>query len=136
MLKIYSKKCEYAIRALSSIRRDILGESFSLRSVCHQAKTPEWSTRKTFQALVHKGILVARSGPGGGYRFRVSPDRVSILKLILAVDGENAFEKCILGYAACGSHNPCALHEIWKKAKTTLVSELGSSSLARIMRKK
>ena len=136
MLKIYSKKCEYAIRVLSDISYESLKKGFSLRLACRRANIPEWSARKTFQALVRNGILIAKPGPGGGYRFRVSPDRVSILKLILAVDGENAFESCVLGYAACGSHNPCALHEIWKKAKTTLVSELGSSSLARIMRKK
>ena len=136
MIRIYSKKCEYAIRTLSSVSRNISGGSFSLRSVCRQAKTPEWSTRKTLQALVHNGILIAKPGPGGGYRFKVSPDKISVLELILAVDGETAFEKCILGYASCGHYNPCVLHGIWKKAKTVLVSELDSSNLVQIMEKK
>lgn len=135
MIRIYSKKCEYAIRALSSVSCNISGGRFSLRSVCRQAKTPEWSTRKTLQALVHNGILIAKPGPGGGYRFKVSPDKISVLKLILAVDGESAFGKCILGQASCGQHNPCALHGIWEKVKTVLVSELDSSNLAQIMEK-
>lgn len=133
MIRVYSKKCEYAIRALSCVGRNISRGSFSLRLACRQAKTPEWSTRKTLQALVHSGILIAKPGPGGGYRFKVSPDKISILELILAVDGETAFEKCILGQATCGHHHPCALHGIWEKAKTVLVSELKSSNLAQIM---
>lgn len=134
MIRIYSKKCEHAIRILSSIRRDASGRRFSLKSVCRRAKTPEWPTRKTLQALVHHGILAARPGPGGGYEFRTSPEKISVLQLILAVDGAHAFDRCILGPGACRRQEPCVLHEIWEETKTRLVSRLDSSNLARMMK--
>ena len=134
-LKLYSRSCEYAIRALASIGGDGRGKSFSLRELCKKAGVPEPITRKSFQTLVRKGVLSAKRGCGGGYRFRRSPANVTLMDIIQAVDGKRPYDRCILGHDTCGHPDPCELHEIWEKARTTLVSELSSSSLAQLMGK-
>src|SRR3989338_1455537 len=101
MLLLYSKGCEYALRALTEIplKQKIIG--FSVKSVCKSAKIPESFTRKTFQTLAKNRILVARPGPGGGYRFRKDPSQVSVLDIIYAVDGDDAFDKCVIKDFKC-----------------------------------
>ena len=130
MLLIYSKGCEYALRALAEIPAKEKVSGFSVKSVCKAAKIPESFTRKVFQTLVKKRILGARPGPGGGYRFRKDPRQVSILDIIHAVDGNNAFEKCVIKDFKCDEKNFCPLHPMWMKAKATMLKELDTNTVA------
>ena len=85
---------------------------------------PEPFTRKIFQQLVQSGVLKAVTGPGGGYAFAQHPKRITILGLIRAIDGEGAFEGCVMGLPHCNSRRPCPLHTAWKLAKQRLLLSL------------
>lgn len=129
MFRLYSKGCEYTIRALVHLAGRDGSRSVAVREVCQSAGLPESFTRKMFQCLVRKGVLRAVPGPGGGYRLRQSPDRVSILSIIKAVDGAQALEKCVMGLPRCHDRHPCALHTTWVQAKRNLASGLKAKTL-------
>lgn len=129
MWLLYSKGCEYAVRALTPIPLDQKMGGFSVKSVCRAAGVPEAFTRKAFQSLVKGRILAARPGPGGGYHFRKDPRRVSVLDVIHAVDGGDAFEKCILKGLKCDKTNPCWLHPMWMNMKSDIIEELKKSTI-------
>ncbi len=133
MLQIYSKGCEYVIRALARMDQNDCKEGFSVDVVCKRARVPLWFTRKIFQTLARRGVLVATHGPGGGYRFKKDPNRISLLSMIKAVDGENVFQKCILGQSKCNDQNSCSVHATWGKVRTELISELRSTTIKQLM---
>ena len=135
MLLLYSKGCEHALQALTQISLEQKISGFSVRSVCRAAKVPESFTRKVFQNLVKSGILAARRGPGGGYRFRKDPTQVSVLDIIYAVDGKDAFEKCVIKDFRCDKKNFCPLHPMWMKARENMIGELKKSSVSGLVRK-
>ncbi|MBI4372799.1 MAG: Rrf2 family transcriptional regulator [Candidatus Omnitrophica bacterium] len=136
MLQIYSKGCEYGIRALSYLRPSDCRGGFSVEVICRRARLPVWFTRKVFQALVKRGVLLTQHGPGGGYSFRKNPSRISLLDLIESIDGKNVFKRCILGKSRCDHRNPCSVHATWKRARKILISELDSTSIKQIMNQK
>ena len=136
MFLLYSKGCEYAIRALTEIPHKQKINGFSVKSVCKAAKIPESFTRKIFQTLVKNRILVARPGPGGGYRFRKDPSQVSVLDIIHAVDGKDAFEKCVIKDFKCDEKNFCPLHPMWMKAKTSMMDELKKNTVSHLVKRK
>ena len=129
MFRLYSKGCEYAIRALMHAAPHDSGERFLASEVCRKAGIPEAFARKTLQALVRGGFLEAVRGPGGGYVFVEHPKEISILKIIKAVDGETTFGRCILGLPECDKEDPCPLHETWAKAKEELLTQLETKTL-------
>ncbi|MCA9407306.1 MAG: Rrf2 family transcriptional regulator [Candidatus Omnitrophica bacterium] len=133
MFKIYSKGCEYALRALTQIPPELYDQNFLAKDLCKKAKVPEASTRKIFQSLVKSGVLSAVPGPGGGYVLTRSPAKISLLTIIKSVDGEDAFEKCIMGLPDCGQCNPCPVHNTWKKVKESIIKEMEVKSLAQLM---
>lgn len=102
MFRLYSKGCEYAIRALSQVARRGGQARFTVKDVCRISGAPELSTRKIFQALVQREVLQATPGPGGGYTFAQPPEQLTMLKLIEAVDGQGTFNRCIMGLSTCG----------------------------------
>ena len=135
MLQLYSKGCEYVIRCLSEMSESDCKNGFLIETICKRAKTPEWFSRKIFQTLVKKKILVTKRGPGGGYRFRTAPSKISLLTVIQAIDGKKAFSKCIMRNSACRDTSYCVLHPIWNELKDVLIGQLSSNTVDQIMKK-
>jgi len=134
MLNLYSKGCEYAIRAITVVSRQESQDGFSVKAVCKKAQIPESFTRKVFQMLVKDGLLTARTGPGGCYRFARDPKKITLLDLIYAVDGKQAFDKCVIKDHRCDCTKQCALHPLWAKAKAGMIKEFEESSIAELMK--
>ena len=152
-MRLFSKASEYAIRAMmQAVARDRAGGSsrFSPKDICQEAGIPEAFARKAFQELAKVHILQGTRGPGGGYRFARSLSDVSLLDIVLAVDGDGVFEYCPLGFQcgadagrgglhacesctqthpACGLCHICPLHSLWKEARQLVVRHLKNTSL-------
>jgi len=129
MFKLYSKGCEYALRALVQISSSDSDKRFSPKDVCRKADIPEAYTRKVFQALVEGGFLDSITGPGGGYALKRRSDQISLLQIIHAVDGEDTFKQCVMGLSECDNKKPCPVHEVWKRMRKNLTLELKAQTL-------
>ncbi len=134
MTQLYSAGCMYALRALMWAGRDAHTQPFTAREVCEKADIPESFTRKIFQSMVRAEFLKAVPGPGGGYRLLQKPSEISVLEVIQAVDGQDAFNQCVLKFEECDSVNPCALHDSWAKTKTRLLKELKQKTVQDLIR--
>ena len=128
MFRLYSKGCEYAVRALAQLA-PAQGGRFQAKTICEKADIPESFTRKVFQALVQTNFFDAVRGPGGGYALTKHPSEISLLEIIHAVDGIDTFSGCIMGLDECDSTKPCPLHTVWADAKSDLLAQLGSKTL-------
>ncbi len=133
LFRLYSKGCEYAIRALIYAAPGDEGARFQAKDVCDKAETPEPYTRKVLQALVRAGFLDAVRGPGGGYGLAKHPSEISLFELIVAVDGEDTFEGCVMGLPECGGENPCPIHSVWADAKGHLVDRLKAVTIQELI---
>lgn len=129
MFRLYSKGCEYAIRALLCVVPKGEVRRFQAAEICRRVGIPEPYTRKVFQALVRGGFLRASRGPGGGYELTRDPGAITLLEVIRAVDGEETFDHCVMGLPQCGSEHPCPLHPVWSGAKEQLLEQLAQQTL-------
>lgn len=133
MLHLYSKGCEYAIQAISHITLEERRKGFSLRPLCKRAGLPESFTRKVFQTLVKNRLLTAKRGPGGGYRFRKDPRKISLLSVIYAIDGKGAFDQCVVKDEKCCQAVSCSLHPMWFTTRENLIRELKKNTVAELI---
>ena len=129
MFQLYSKGCEYTLRALVEAEKYAKGKSFSAKAICRKARIPESFTRKIFQSLVRAGVLKAAVGRGGGYWLSRDPAQMDILSVVQAVDGHDTFEHCIMGKGLCGKDRICPLHDLWFEGKSQLLALLRSKTL-------
>jgi Rrf2 family protein len=129
MFKLYSKSCQYALRALVYAGGPESGGRMQARDLCDKAGVPESFTRKVLQSLVQAGLLEAQRGPGGGYRLARDPDEIPLLEIIKSVDGPDTFDSCVLGFEECSGENPCPLHALWLKSKQPLLKRLDATTL-------
>lgn len=129
MFKLYSKGCEYALRALTYAASQSEDGRFQAKDVCEKTDIPESFTRKVLQSLVQGGFLQAVRGPGGGYELSRPANEITLLDVIEAVEGGDTFDHCVLGFPTCASKHPCPLHDTWARAKQQLLAQLERRTL-------
>jgi Rrf2 family protein len=110
---MFSKACEYAIRAVVYIAGcSADGQRSGLKEIAQRTGSPEAFTAKILQRLSHAGLIRSMKGPGGG--FEVPPElaqKVRLSDIVSAIDGDTIFTGCALGLSQCDSEKPCPLHD-------------------------
>lgn len=92
---------------------------------------------KHLQALVAAEILTSLPGPRGGYRLARSPELVSLLNIVVAVEGPEPAFRCAeirrqgpAPLAACFYKAPCAVQTAMLRAEKIYRAELAKVSVA------
>lgn len=126
---IYSKPCEYAIRALVFLAR-FPGGAAQGTVIAEGENLPAPVLGKVLQELVRKGLLESRRGPGGGFRLARKPQLITLRDVVAAIDGLNQFAECAVGLEGCSDESPCPVHDTWKALRSRLMNYLEVTTLA------
>lgn len=114
-MAIFSKTCEYAIRAVFFIaHKTAVGGRVSIREISAGIDSPEHFLAKILQDLSKRGILQSVKGPNGGFYLDETSLNRPLSEIVEAVDGNGIFIGCGLGLKQCSEINPCPLHHQFK----------------------
>ena len=125
-----SKTCNYGLRAaiyLAIKENDVL---VSINEISKNLNIPFHFLTKTLQQLTQQGLLVSTKGPKGGVKLAKPAKNITLMEIVLAIDGAKLFETCILGLPGCGVLNSCPLHEDWSSAINTLKNTFNKTTVA------
>lgn len=133
---IYSKTCEYALRALFYLTSKGNGVLTMIPEVSRKAGVPAPYIAKIFQCLVRNGVLESQRGPSGGFTFKRPPETISLFEIVKIIDDVSPLvNQCVMGLDKCSSANACPLHRVWAGTKESIQETLKCTSLTQ-MRKK
>ena len=127
---IYSRSAEYAIRAFVHLAQVPDGKFAMVRQIAAQEELPAHFLAKILQQLARKGLLRSSKGPTGGFSLRLSPDDISLLNIVEALDGLNEYQSCASGLAECNDEMPCGMHDSWKTLRSRIIEYLERTSIA------
>jgi Rrf2 family iron-sulfur cluster assembly transcriptional regulator len=128
---IFSRPCEYAIRALTHMAASP-AEITSALEIAKAEDVPLPVLSKVLQELVRKGLLESRRGPGGGFRLSRRPELITLRDIVAAIDGLDHFMDCVAGLKVCSEEAPCPLHKTWSGMRTQILSSLETTTLAQM----
>ncbi|MBX2976377.1 MAG: Rrf2 family transcriptional regulator [Ignavibacteriaceae bacterium] len=94
MLKL-SKKIEYSLIALKSIKDSMDGELLSAKEISEQNNLSYDLLAKVLQNLVRKKILISTQGTKGGYTFAKNPSEVSVFSIISIFENNIGITNCL-----------------------------------------
>jgi Rrf2 family protein len=117
---LLSKACEYGLRAalyLASLERD---GYVSIRVISDELDISFPFLTKIFQQLNEAGLLESHRGPSGGVAFTKPADEITLFDVVVAIDGSDLFQECVLGLPNCGEDKPCPIHNRWAEERTRL----------------
>ena len=118
---MFSKGCEYGIRALTVIAEaGKENRKIGIKEICKSSKTPESFTAKILQNLVKRGIVSSQKGPAGGFYLSKKLENITLYDIVEAIDGKGIFSKCGLGLSECNANKPCPLHSQFEVVRNEL----------------
>jgi len=118
---MFSKACEYAIRAVLYIAiKSIDGSRLSIKEIAKEIDSPEPFTAKILQALSREGIISSIKGPHGGFYLAPKSRPIPLAVIVKAIDGDDVLHSCALGLKECSDKFPCPIHEDIKVFKARL----------------
>jgi Rrf2 family protein len=89
---------------------------------------------KILHRLGRAGLINGKRGYRGGIALTRPANRISVLDISEALDGDTWKERCLLGLPSCGDLHPCPLHEYWLKERRRIERKLARLTLDEVAR--
>ncbi|MBK9137313.1 MAG: Rrf2 family transcriptional regulator [Verrucomicrobia bacterium] len=128
-----SQTTGYAIKALGCLSEPNCANR-STPEIARCANIPQPYLAKIIRSLARHGLVNARRGVGGGVTLARNPDQITLLEVVLAVEGENWLSDCLLGMDDCSDQARCPTHSFWMRIRQEITDELAKTTLAAIIR--
>ena len=127
---MFSKNCEYAIRALIFIaQKSKDGSRVGIKDISAGIDSPEYFIAKILQDLSRKGFVQSAKGPNGGFYMDDANLEQSVADIVREIDGDKLFSGCGLGLKECSEDHPCPIHNDFKHIRQEIKTMLEESRI-------
>ena len=130
---MFSKTCEYAIRAMIFIAQKSMQQSKAgIKEISKKIGAPEYFIAKILQELCRNGLLQSSKGPTGGFYLDEDSHQCSLYEIVKVIDGDKLFHGCALGLNACSEKKPCPLHHQFKIVRQDIYDMLKNAKVCEL----
>ena len=128
---MFSQTVEYALRAVVYLAQNP-DRSCTTEEVAKATKVPPAYLAKILQGMVRSGVIRSQRGVGGGVKLARTPEELTILEVVNAVEPIQRINVCPLGLSTHGA-NLCPLHKRLDNALATVESAFAGTTLAEVV---
>ncbi len=126
-----SRKTDYALRMMACLTLSD-NKLVSVKQAAEENGVPYSFARSIQHDLVRAGLIESIRGSRGGMRLKVDPQEVTLLDIVVAIQGPVKIATCERSGpdgSMCGRVTGCPFHPIWNGANQLLVEYFGSVTL-------
>jgi Rrf2 family protein len=125
-----TRQADYAVRAVLYLAQ--LGEDkrAATSQIAQQQQIPPSFLAKIVSQLSVAGLLQTSRGARGGVSLARSPEEISLLEVVEAIDGPILLNECVGQNGACVFGDDCPMRPIWCDAQAELVTRLRGTNFA------
>lgn len=89
------------------------GEKTGIKRIAEDLEIPTPFLGKILQMLSKTGYLKSFKGPHGGFEMGKDPHLITLYEIVVLIDGDELFTKCIAGIKKCEHTDKpvCSIHE-------------------------
>jgi Rrf2 family iron-sulfur cluster assembly transcriptional regulator len=127
-------KGRYAVTAMLDIGLHRQQGPVSVVDIADRQNISASYLEQLFSKLKRSGLLKSVRGPGGGYQLALSPEDISVSRIIAAV-GEGVDATRCHGASDCQDGVMCLTHDLWTELSQEIDHFLGAITLASLIGK-
>jgi Rrf2 family protein len=128
---MFSKTCEHAIKSIIFVAGQSLeGKRANLKEIASGIESPVAFTAKILQVLAKNNFIYSIQGAYGGFEMEANKmHSVTLMQVVMAVDGDDIIHHCVLGLKQCTNANPCPFHENYAPIRKNLIAVMEKTTI-------
>ena len=127
-----TRAADYGVRAIVHLATMPERERALLPSLARATGAPPSFLSKVLQKLCAAGYVSSLRGKSGGFEILPRGRKVSLRKVIEAIDGPIHLNSCLAPGPTCPRKRFCPVHPVWERAQEAMITVLDSSSIAEL----
>ena len=125
-----TRATEYAVRCVLHLALQQGDRVVPRREIAAARGIPEQFLGKIAQRLARAGVIRILQGARGGYQLATPADKITLLAVVEAAEGDLGLNTCVMHASACSRTCVCAAHRVWAEARRQLRGTLGGVTFA------
>jgi len=128
-----TRQADYAMRAVAYLANLGTDRRAATSQIAEDQQIPPSFLAKIVSQLSVAGLLQTSRGARGGVSLARSPDDISFLEVVEAIDGPILLNECVADGNACTFGETCVLRPVFCDAQADLVNRLESTSFGSVI---
>jgi Rrf2 family protein len=128
-----TRQADYAVRAVLYLAQLGPEQRAATSQIAQEEQIPPSFLAKIVSQLSVAGLLQTSRGARGGVSLARSPEEISLLEVVEAIDGPITLNECVAGVGACTFGETCPMRPVWCDTQAELVGRLKSTTFDRFL---
>jgi Rrf2 family protein len=119
-----TRQADYALRAVIYLSRLKPDQRAATSQIALEQRIPPSFLAKIVSQLSVAGLLQTSRGARGGVSLARSPDNISVLEVVEAIDGPITLNECVALGGVCEFGDDCPMKPVWCDTQKQLTERL------------
>jgi Rrf2 family protein len=129
-----TRQADYAVRAVLYLAQNGSDKRAATSQIAEEQQIPPSFLAKIVSQLSVAGLLQTSRGARGGVSLARTPEEISLLEVVEAIDGPILLNECVAANGACTFGDDCPMRPVWCDAQAELVDRLKNTTFAEFVR--
>lgn len=129
---LINRETDYAGRVMLYLARQAAGTRTTAQEVARICLVPRAIVRRVVTRLTSAGLLASVRGSGGGISLGRSPEDITLLDVVQAMEGDPVLNTCVSDPQFCPLMEDCTVHNAWVRGHEMLLAYLRGVTFARL----
>ena len=127
-----TRQADYAVRAMVYLAQLGQDRRAATSQIAQDKQIPPSFLAKIVSQLSVAGLLQTSRGAHGGVSLARSPEEITLLDVVEAIDGPILLNECVSENNGCVFGENCPMKPVWCDAQAELVNNLKNTTFAQI----
>jgi Rrf2 family protein len=128
-----TRQADYALRAMLYLAQLEPGQRAATSQIAEKQRIPPSFLAKIISQLSIAGLIHTSRGARGGVSMARTPEAISMLEVVEAIDGPIALNECSQSPDVCPFGGNCPLRVIWCGTQVELIAKLRKTTFDQVL---
>ena len=128
-----TRQADYALRAMIYLAQIEPNQRAATSQIADVQRIPPSFLAKIISQLSIAGLIHTSRGARGGVSLARSPEAISVLEVVEAIDGPLMLNECSQDVDACPFGSDCPLRPLWCETQAEMVDRLRNTTFASVL---
>ena len=131
-MKLITRNTDYALRAICYIAKQ--NKIVTATELVRALGVPRPFMRKILQRLNKIKILESYKGQGGGFKLKLSPQKILVIQIMRIFQGPVGLSECFLKRNICPNKGKCVLRKKIHRIENNALRQLSQINVASLIK--